>query len=71
MWCPMGDTAMTANAEDRVLNTVEVAELWAVDRKTIVRWAQAGHLPSFKTPGGHWRYRYGDVAPRWTRGEQR
>ena len=39
----------------------EVAAMLCVDPKTVTRWAQAGRLRSFRTPGGHRRYRRSDV----------
>lgn len=38
------------------LTPAEVARLWAVDPKTVTRWAAAGRLASIRTPGGHRRY---------------
>lgn len=34
----------------------EVALLFHVDPKTASRWAKAGELGGFKTPGGQWRF---------------
>ena len=34
----------------------EVAELFAVHPATVARWAEAGRIPFFLTPGGHRRY---------------
>lgn len=34
----------------------EVAQMFRVDRKTVTRWAAAGRLPSFQTPGGQYRF---------------
>lgn len=34
----------------------QVARLFNVDVSTVVRWADAGKIPSFRTPGGHRRY---------------
>lgn len=34
----------------------EVAKLFRVDPKTVTRWANAGKIPSMKTPGGHRRF---------------
>lgn len=42
--------------KDRLLTPSEVAERFAVDVKTIARWAKAGKLPHIKTLGGHRRY---------------
>jgi excisionase family DNA binding protein len=39
----------------------EVAAMFAVDPKTVTRWAKDGKLPFFCTPGGHRRYRRADV----------
>ena len=39
----------------------EVAALLFVDPKTVTRWAQAGKLNSFRTPGGHRRYLKSDI----------
>lgn len=49
-----------AESEDQVLSASDVADLFGVDPKTVTRWAKAGQLPSFKTPGGHRRYRKSD-----------
>lgn len=43
------------------LSPAEVAELFSVDPKTVTRWARAGWLPHFRTPGGHRRYHVADV----------
>lgn len=45
-----------------LLTPSEVAAMFRVDPKTVTRWAQAGKLPSFKTLGGHRRYKASDVA---------
>lgn len=42
---------------DRLLTPSEVAEMFRVDPKTVTRWAQAGRIPSVRTPGGHHRFR--------------
>lgn len=34
----------------------EVAKLFRVDVRTVNRWANAGKIPSVRTPGGHRRY---------------
>jgi excisionase family DNA binding protein len=43
------------------LTPSEVAALFKVDPKTVTRWAQQGKISSFRTPGGHRRYRQKDV----------
>lgn len=44
-----------------LLTAREVAALFRVDPCTVTRWAAAGRIPSIRTPGGHLRYREGDV----------
>lgn len=44
-----------------ILTCSEVAELFRVDAKTVARWASRGLLPSFRTPGGHRRFRADDI----------
>lgn len=39
-----------------ILTPGTVARLFAVDPKTVYRWAIAGKLPYFRTPGGHCRF---------------
>lgn len=44
-----------------VLTSAEVAALYKVHAKTVTRWTADGRLPSFRTLGGHLRYRAADV----------
>jgi excisionase family DNA binding protein len=44
------------SADERLLTPGEVAELFRVDPKTVTRWAAAGRIRSFRTPGGHHRF---------------
>ena len=44
-------SARTPDAEP-LLTPAEVATMFRVDPKTVTRWAKAGKLPSFRTPGG-------------------
>lgn len=44
------------------LTPAEVARLWAVDPKTVSRWAIANRLAYIKTPGGHRRYSREQIA---------
>jgi excisionase family DNA binding protein len=47
--------------DDEILTAREVARLFRVDPKTVSRWERTGRLRAFKTPGGHRRFRRGDV----------
>ncbi len=55
--------AMTAprTVNDPLLTPAEVAAMFRVDPKTVKRWAVAGKLTTIRTPGGHRRYRAGEV----------
>lgn len=46
-----------------VLTPGEVSRLFGVDPKTVLRWADAGKIPCFRTPGGHHRFRRDDILP--------
>lgn len=35
--------------------------MFGVDPKTVTRWAKAGKIDGFKTPGGHRRYLLSEV----------
>ena len=52
-----------SDSVDRLLTPGEVAELFAVDPKTVTRWARTGRLPAIRTPGGHRRFRWSDLQP--------
>lgn len=39
----------------------EVAALFRVDPKTVTRWANQGRLTSFRTLGGHRRFKESEV----------
>lgn len=45
------------------LTPIEVAGLFNVDPKTVSRWAAAGKVPSFRTPGGRPRFHRKDIIP--------
>lgn len=47
--------------DNKPLTTQQVAALFAVHPATVVRWADDGQLPCFRTPGGHRRFRREDV----------
>lgn len=46
---------------DRLLTPGEVAAMFRVDPKTVTRWAAAGRIGSFRTPGNHRRFRESEV----------
>ncbi len=47
--------------DSTVLTSGDVARIFAVTKTTVKRWARDGYLASFKTPGGHFRFRQADV----------
>ena len=46
---------------DNLLTPSEVARRFKVDPKTVTRWAKAGKLSSFRTLGGHRRFKASEV----------
>src|SRR3954464_7662014 len=44
-----------------VLSTRQVATLLGVGEATVKRWADAGEIDCFRTPGGHRKFRLRDV----------
>lgn len=48
---------MTSQIPERMLTPRQVADRFAVDPKTVTRWAKAGKLPCIRTLGGHRRFR--------------
>lgn len=57
----MGTSRNEGDEEERLLTPSEVAKLFHVDPKTVIRWAKAGKLSSIRTLGGHRRYRASEV----------
>lgn len=53
---------MSKNQGKRWLSLSDVAKLLGVHEGTVRRWADAGRLPFFRTPGGHRRFLAQDVA---------
>lgn len=47
--------------QDDMLTPGEVSAIMRVHPKTVTRWAKAGKIASLRTPGGHRRYRRGDL----------
>lgn len=52
---------MTTVADAAYLTTSEVARLFGVHPKTVVRWATSGRLPFTQTLGGHRRFDRADM----------
>lgn len=52
--------AVVARA-DEMLTPADVALMMGVSAKSVARWAKDGRLPSVRTPGGHHRFRRGDI----------
>ena len=50
-----------AAAPPEWLTLGQAAKYLGVAQSTIRKWTDAGRLPAFKTPGGHRRYRRGDL----------
>src|ERR1700694_6209656 len=44
-----------------VLSTRQVAQLLGVGEASVKRWADAGEIDCFRTPGGHRKFRLRDV----------
>lgn len=53
---------------ERVYTASEVGVIFRVDPKTVTRWAAAGRIAFFRTPGGHRRYRESEVRRLLTEG---
>lgn len=43
------------------LTPKQVGQIFGVTSQTVVAWAEAGRLPSFRTPAGHRRFHRSDV----------
>jgi len=52
---------MSATKTSPLMTPAEVAALFAVDPKTVARWAKAGRLRVQMTLGGHRRYLRAEV----------
>jgi excisionase family DNA binding protein len=52
---------VSATTSETLLTPAQVAERFAVNPKTVTRWAQAGKLTSVRTLGGHRRFRKSEV----------
>jgi excisionase family DNA binding protein len=52
---------MTASSQAHWLKMGEATDLLGVSTATLRRWADAGHIHAFTTPGGHRRFDQADV----------
>ncbi|MGB6895651.1 MAG: helix-turn-helix domain-containing protein [Dehalococcoidia bacterium] len=50
-----------SSEEERWLSLREACRLLGVDESTLRRWADGGHLRTFRTPGGHRRFAESDL----------
>ena len=48
-------TGKNLTSDRWLLGTHQAARLLSVDAGTVIRWADAGRFPAFRTPGGHRR----------------
>lgn len=55
---------------EQLLTPSEVAAMFAVDPKTVTRWARAGKISAIRTLGGHRRFRASEVRAFLTRVEE-
>lgn len=51
----------SADSENDALTPAEVAGIFRVTERTVGIWAEQGKLPSFRTPGGQWRFHRAEV----------
>jgi hypothetical protein len=58
---PSPSTAALLDEMPDPMAAAHVAALFGADPKSVTRWANQGRIPSFRTPGGHRRYRKADI----------
>lgn len=58
---PIQDRRAMNMEERRLLRSSEVARLFGVNPKSVIRWADLGLLKAIKTPGGQRRFLAEDV----------
>ncbi len=46
---------------EELMTSAEVAAMFGVNRSTPVQWAKTGRISAVRTPGGHRRYRKGEI----------
>lgn len=47
--------------DTEIIGAAATAEMYGVSADTVARWADEGVIPSFRTPGGHRRFRRSDI----------
>jgi excisionase family DNA binding protein len=52
---------MNMSNHEELMTPGEVARLFAVDPKTVSRWANSGKITTVKTLGGHRRFRAAEI----------
>lgn len=55
---------------EELMTSAEVAAMFGVNRSTPVQWAKTGRISAVRTPGGHRRYRKGEIIELLTGGSQ-
>jgi excisionase family DNA binding protein len=58
---PDGTTGPGPGTSSDNVKLAEVAAVFRVHTKTIIRWTDTGKLPCYRTPGGHRRFRAADI----------
>lgn len=53
---------MNSTDAEAAMTAAQVARIFQVTPATVKRWADTGRIPYFLTPGGHYRFRHGDVS---------
>lgn len=48
-------------SDTEVIRSVDVARIFAVSDRTVMKWASEGRIPSFRTAGGRLRFRRRDI----------
>jgi excisionase family DNA binding protein len=56
-------------ADKEWLSSTEASKLLGIHQTTLRRWADAGDIPCFRTPGGHRRFKAADLVA-WMEGRQ-
>lgn len=51
-----------------MMTTLEVAQLFGVTTRTVIRWLDGGLFTAIKTPGGHLRFYAEEVREAWKLG---